>query len=94
MKAPDLRTVDTLEAARLVGRAPQTLRNWSCHPGIAPIHPVKIGRRGGPLRWRLADIERLILGAAETAIDDPFDADASMKIDRALISVEGARLVD
>jgi len=90
----DLRTVSTVEAACLLGRAPQTLRHWSAHPGLGPIHPVKIGRRGGPLRWRLADIERLILGNVETAIDGPFRVDNSMEIDRALVAIEGARVTD
>ena len=58
----DLRTVDTKEAGRLLGRAPQTLRHWSAHPGLGPIHPVRINGRGGPLRWRLADIEALLIG--------------------------------
>jgi hypothetical protein len=54
-------TVDTKEAASLLGRAPQTLRAWLCTPGASPIRVVRI-RRYGPLRWRLDDIQALLNG--------------------------------
>ena len=90
----DIRTVNTREAARLLGRAPQTLRHWACHPGLGPISPIRINGRSGPLRWSLKNIEQILLGDLETAIDGPFDADKSIEIDKERVNVEGARLTD
>lgn len=61
----DIRTVSTPEAARLLGRSVQTLRLWSCK-GCGPIQPVRVNGFGGPLLWRLADIERIISGGIES----------------------------
>jgi hypothetical protein len=48
-------TVTTKEAARLLGRRPQTLRKWACYGG-GPIEPIRGHSR---LLWALEDIERL-----------------------------------
>jgi hypothetical protein len=50
--------VSTSEAARLLCRKPQTLREWSAYER-GPIRPVRLG---GKLLWRVADIERLLSG--------------------------------
>ncbi len=48
--------VPTKEAARLLGRQPQTLRVWSCHEN-GPIRPVKVY---GRLLWSVEEIRRLL----------------------------------
>ena len=53
---PELLT--TKEAAELLRRSPQTLRNWSTKGG--PIDPVRINGKGSRLNWRRIDVERLI----------------------------------
>jgi len=52
--------LDTEEAASFLRLKPQTLRRWACYDQ-GPIRPVKVGKR---LRWRLADLERLVNGEA------------------------------
>ena len=51
-------TLTTTEAAKALHRSAQTLRKWAC-TGSGPIQPVRIGRPGGPLLWRVSDIEAL-----------------------------------
>lgn len=46
------------EAAAVLAMQPQSLRRWACY-GCGPIQPIRIG---GRLRWRIADIERLLNG--------------------------------
>lgn len=53
-----IQLVDTPTAARMIGRAGQTLRGWSSR-GDGPIQPVPYSRRGR-LMWRVSDIEALI----------------------------------
>jgi len=48
-------TVTTKEAARMLGRRPQTLRKWACYGG-GPIEPIRGNSR---LLWLLEDVERL-----------------------------------
>lgn len=48
--------VDTNAAAFYLVTREQTLRLWACR-GTGPIRPVRIG---GRLRWRTADIKKLI----------------------------------
>nr|WP_058868144.1 helix-turn-helix domain-containing protein [Chloracidobacterium thermophilum] len=50
--------VPTGEAARLLGRKPQTLRVWACHES-GPLRPVKVY---GRLLWPVAEIRRLLNG--------------------------------
>ena len=58
----------TRELAVLLRRAEQTLRFWAMS-GTGPIAPIHT-RRGAPLLWRRADIERWLLSeAAAAAID-------------------------
>lgn len=52
----------TIEAAKALRREPNTLRCWSMR-GNGPVKPIRT-RRGAPLLWRRADIERLINGDA------------------------------
>jgi hypothetical protein len=47
--------VTTKEAARLLGRRPQTLRKWACY-GVGPIEPIRGHTR---LLWSLREIEKL-----------------------------------
>jgi hypothetical protein len=56
-------TVETAEAAALIGFRPQSLRKWAC-TGEGPIQPIRIGRR---LRWSVAKLKKL---AGETAPAD------------------------
>jgi hypothetical protein len=51
-----VQTVDTNEAAAIIGNAPQTLRRWACY-GNGPIKPRRIGRQ---LRWSVADLNALL----------------------------------
>lgn len=48
-------TVDTVTAAILIGRRPQTLRKWACDGGGA-LQPIRIG---GRLRWSLKTLREL-----------------------------------
>ena len=48
--------VNTSAAAFYLVTREQTLRLWACR-GTGPIRPVRIG---GRLRWRTADIKKLI----------------------------------
>lgn len=50
----------TAEAARQLGRQPQTLRGWACLEN-GPLRPLRIN---GRLAWRTADIKSL-LGVAQ-----------------------------
>ncbi len=69
--------VNTRDAAALLGRAPQTLRHWAME-GNGPIAPIEFSR-GGPLLWRIAEIEKLLgvsiadldLGAEPRAVAGP-----------------------
>jgi hypothetical protein len=53
--------VGTEHAAFYLGLRPNTLRIWACYQ-TGPLQPLKIGRA---LRWRVADIRRLV-GMAQT----------------------------
>jgi Helix-turn-helix domain len=55
--------VETDEAALMLDLEPQALRRWSC-TGDGPIKPVRIGNR---LRWKVADIKRLLAGKVTEA---------------------------
>jgi len=48
--------IGTVEAARTIDRAAQTLRKWACLEN-GPIRPVRIN---GRLGWRVADLARLL----------------------------------
>jgi len=48
--------VTTKEAARLLGRRPQTLRKWACY-GEGPIRPIRGQAR---LLWSVEDIRKLL----------------------------------
>lgn len=50
----------TNEAAAMLRFAPQTLRKWACYDN-GPIRPVRIA---GRLRWRTADLLKLMNGEA------------------------------
>lgn len=52
-------TLPTIDAARAINRKPQTLRRWACLED-GPIRPIRIN---GRLAWRVADLERLLVGA-------------------------------
>lgn len=58
-------TVDTDEAATLLGKKPQTLRRWACE-GSAPegLRPRKVL---GRLRWSVAEIRALLAGTPSVA---------------------------
>ena len=49
--------VSTTAAARPLTFTPQTLRRWAC-TGRGPIQPVRVS--AGRLRWRMADIQKLL----------------------------------
>lgn len=49
--------VGTAVAARELTLAAQTLRRWAC-TGRGPIQPVRVS--SGRLRWRMADIQKLL----------------------------------
>ena len=53
-------TVSTNDAAYYLNRKSQTLRAWACCEN-APIRPIRIN---GRLAWKVADIRRLLNGAA------------------------------
>jgi hypothetical protein len=50
--------IPTMEAARLLNRAPQTLRKWACYEN-GPIRPLRIN---GRLAWRVRDLQALLNG--------------------------------
>lgn len=52
--------VPTECAAYHLGRSAQTLRVWSCK-GCGPIKPIRVN---GRLAWPVAEIKRLVWGAA------------------------------
>jgi hypothetical protein len=55
-------TVDTATAAHYLNYSKQTLLSWACR-GTGPLKPVRIeGAR--KLQWRVADIRKIIGGAA------------------------------
>lgn len=55
-------TVDTATAAEYLNYSVQTLLRWS-RMGIGPIQPIRVeGAR--KLQWRVADIRKLVGGAA------------------------------
>jgi hypothetical protein len=54
-------TVPTEQAAYYLNRRPQTLRAWACLEN-GPIRPIRIN---GRLGWGVADIKRLLCGAAK-----------------------------
>jgi len=56
-------TVDTEDAATLLGKEPQTLRRWACE-GSGPVRPSRVN---GRLRWSVSDIQRLLNPAASAA---------------------------
>jgi len=49
-------TVGTAAAAHLLGRKPQTLRNWACFE-TGPLRPLRIN---GRLAWKTDDLRRLL----------------------------------
>jgi hypothetical protein len=51
----------TADAAKSIGREPQTLRKWACLES-GPIKPIRIN---GRLHWRVSDLERLLSGVVE-----------------------------
>jgi hypothetical protein len=51
-------TLTTNEAASVINRAPQTLRNWACL-ACGPIRPLRIH---GRLAWRVSDLLVLLKG--------------------------------
>ena len=53
---PDSPTLTTKEAARLLNRAPQTLRVWATYEN-GPIRPQRLNRR---LLWATEDVIKLI----------------------------------
>lgn len=56
-----LRTaVTTEQAAKVLNRAPQTLRKWACLE-CGPIRPIRIN---GRLAWPLEELDRLLRGEA------------------------------
>jgi len=48
--------ITTVEAARHLNRAPQTLRLWSCQDN-GPLRPIRVH---GRLMWPTAEIRRLL----------------------------------
>jgi hypothetical protein len=53
-------TVPTDQGAFYMNRKSQTLRKWACLEN-GPIKPIRIN---GRLAWRVADIKKLVGGAA------------------------------
>lgn len=48
--------LSTTEAARHLGRQPQTLRKWACNED-GPIRPLRIN---GRLAWPVAELRRVL----------------------------------
>jgi hypothetical protein len=61
--------IPTDEAARLLGRRPQTLRKWACY-GDGPIRPIRVHRK---LLWPVRELRRLLrlLDDAERQTENP-----------------------
>lgn len=55
----DVAVVNTTEAARALGRSPATLQRWATTGG--PIAPRRIN---GRLGWPVAELRRILAGAA------------------------------
>jgi len=53
--------IPTEDAARLLCRSPQTLRQWACY-GDGPIRPIRVHRR---LMWPVEEIRRLLNGGGQ-----------------------------
>lgn len=53
-------TLTTLDAAKALNRAPQTLRRWACKGG--PIKPIRIN---GRLAWPVEEIAAFLNGGAQ-----------------------------
>ena len=53
--------VDTAAAAHYLLRRPQTLRIWACKEN-GPLRPIRVY---GRLAWPVAEIRRIVLGAAK-----------------------------
>lgn len=51
-------TVTTAQAAKILNRAPQTMRTWASR-GDGPVKPIRIN---GRLAWPLDEISRLLNG--------------------------------
>lgn len=48
--------VSNADAARHLGRRPQTLRIWACHEN-GPIRPIRVH---GRLMWKTSDLKALL----------------------------------
>ena len=57
---PPSHVLVTRDAAAALGRSPQTLRKWACLE-CGPLRPVRIN---GRLAWKVADLLRVVQGAA------------------------------
>lgn len=53
----------TAEAAQIVNRTAQTLREWSCL-GNGPIRPIRIN---GRLAWKVVDLAAVLRGETPAA---------------------------
>ena len=53
--------LETIEAAKILRRAPQSLRAWACKE-TGPLKPVRLFGKGGRLLWRRADVEKILNG--------------------------------
>jgi hypothetical protein len=51
----------TVEAAKLLHRAPQTLRLWA-YNNKGPLKPIRVNGPRGPLLWSKAEIIRVLNG--------------------------------
>jgi hypothetical protein len=56
-------TVNTPDAAAMIGKRPQTLRRWACQ-GSGPIQPVRIN---GRLHWKVRELRALAAGETVAA---------------------------
>jgi hypothetical protein len=65
--------LETVAAAELLHRRPQTLRQWASKGG--PISPVRVNGFGGRLLWRRSDIEAILGGnfSGREKMPDPND---------------------
>ena len=52
--------LSTKDAAQYLNRQPQTLRKWAAYEN-GPIRPLRIN---GRLMWPIAELQRLLTGAA------------------------------
>lgn len=61
-----LQTKETAAAAKILNRAPQTLRMWAMGkrapilPDGRTLQPVRLFGKGGRLLWRVSDLEALL----------------------------------